>query len=555
MEAKGRYRYLSGWLKGYKSTLFAVLLSSILVTLLGMNWPLVYRHIINHVFLQGSFDGFGFVLALYAALFVAEKSLQFIWRLAEARIASDFIYHVKECIYGKIFSLKMSSKEKYSTGEILDIMNNDVRQLFVFLIDEGVFAVTCFVRLAMALAYIYFMNRAAAAFIFLLVVVNYFLSKYLRQRFLRYYGEYKEQLEKYHAFLLDLLSGLKEIRLFSAVAFAKEKVALQFAHMGHLKKKQLYEETYRDIFSDGLNVLSETILYAAATYAVVKGEMQLGDFVSLMIYYEWAKIFFRIFVQFFTGASKSFVSIDRINRLMDEESERDACGKAPAAPTGDIAFEDVRFGYGGGAEVLKGISFRIRANSVTALAGSSGSGKSTIASLLLKLYEPCQGEIRIGSERLADMDPQVLRAKIGMVHQNAGLLEGTIRKNLLMGKPDATEEELWAALGISRADAFVSQLPKQLDAEISQLENLSTGQCQRIALARIFLKNPDIIILDEATSNIDMETEKEFLRDARSRWSCWRSARRCGPGAPCCSPSPIMRQSSSRERSWRMPRN
>lgn len=511
MEVGVRYRYLSEWLKGYRGTLFNVLISSILVTFLGMNWPLVYRYIINHVFYGGAFDEFGFILIVYVTLFIAEKLLQFIWKLADARMASDFIYHIKESLYKKIFSLKMSSKSKYSSGEVLDMINNDVGQLYTFLIDEGVFAVTCFVRLIMSLIYIYLINRMAAIFIFLLVILNYFLSKYLKQRFMVYYREYKDQLEKYNAFLTDLLSGLKEIKLFLAAAYAREKVALKFEHMGQLKKKQLYEETYRDICSDALNVFSEMILYVAAAFAVVKGSMQLGDFISLMIYYEWAKIFFRIFVQLFTGASKSFVSLDRINQLMDEESEGDGgCD----ASTGDISFQNVRFGYCDNIEVLKGISFCIKENSVVALAGTSGSGKSTVASLLLKLYEPWQGEIRIGDRILGEMNIKSLRTRIGVVHQNAGLLEGTIRRNLLMGKCDATEEELWEALKISRADEFVSQLPEQLDAEINQLENLSTGQCQRIVMARVFLKNPDIIIFDEATSNIDIETEKKFLKDA-----------------------------------------
>ena len=265
-------------------------------------------------------------------------------------------------------------------------------------------------------------------------------------------------------------------------------------------------------FHDGLYIFSEMILYGAAAYEILKGRMMLGDFVFLMIYYEWAKIFFRIFARFFVGASKSFVSLDRINRLMEEESEPSGT-PGNIVTTGDILFEHVTFQYREDTPVLKDIHFKIPSGSITALAGASGSGKSTIAGLLLKLYEPCQGTIWIENRPLSQISPKAIRAKIGIVHQNANLLEGTIRKNLLMGKPDASEQELWNALKAAHAGEFVCALPFQLDTVLTLWNRLSTGQCQRIALARLFLKNPDIIILDEATSNIDLTTEKQFLQE------------------------------------------
>ena len=138
-----RYQYLWKWLHGYKRILFLVLISSLLVTFLGMNWPLVYRHLINQVFYQRDFKKLERVLLVYAALFVAEKILQLIWRLADGVMASNFVYSVKNTLYEKIFSLNMASKENYSTGELLDIMNQDVQQIYTFLMDEGVFAITC----------------------------------------------------------------------------------------------------------------------------------------------------------------------------------------------------------------------------------------------------------------------------------------------------------------------------------------------------------------------------------------------------------------------------
>lgn len=274
-----------------------------------MNWPLVYRHLINRVFYQRDFQKLKSVLIVYALLFFAEKILQLVWRLADGAMASNFVYTVKKRLYEKIFSLKMASKEAYSSGELLDIMNQDVQQIYTFLMDEGVFAITCLVRLIMAVIYIYVINPFASFFILFLVLVNYFLSKYLKERFLVCFKEYKKKLEGYQGFLMDILMGLKEIKLLNAAGHGKEAVICRLSELGDLKKKQLFEETYRQISQECLHIVSEMALYAAASYEIANGRMLLGDFVSLMIYYEWAKIFFSgLYPAFHRNAEKLYVS-------------------------------------------------------------------------------------------------------------------------------------------------------------------------------------------------------------------------------------------------------
>lgn len=194
---KNCYIFIYKQLKGYRGTVLNILISSILVTFLGMNWPLVYRYIINSVFYNGSLSELKFIFLVYILLFFSEKTLQYIWKLSEAVIASDFVFKLRKMLYQKIFTLNMSDKERYSSGEILDIINNDVQQVYTFLVDEGVFAITCFVRLIMAMIYIYYINKYASFFILFLTIINYLISKYLRDRFMIYFREYKKRLENY----------------------------------------------------------------------------------------------------------------------------------------------------------------------------------------------------------------------------------------------------------------------------------------------------------------------------------------------------------------------
>jgi len=509
---KEKYKYLKQWLVGYRGVVANILISSILVTFLGMNWPLIYRYIINKVFYDGSINELGFILLVYILLFLSEKFLQYIWKLSEAVMASEFLYKIRREIYRKYYSITFRAKEKYSAGELIDIINNDVQQIYTFLIDEGVFAITCFIRLLMAITYIFFIDHVAAFFILGLVIVNYILSNYLKKRFIKYYNQYKQNLEKFNVFLLDIMTGLGEIKILNAANFIKEKYTKQLAGICGLQQKQYIEDCNKEVSNEILNVLAEIVLYIVAAYSVANGRILLGDFVSLMIYYEWAKIFFGAFTQLFSGASRSAISIQRINQFMDTEEE-DLIGEE--AEAGDIEFRNVTFGYNKRTAILKNVNLKIKKGSTIAIAGPSGSGKSTLISLLLKFYPNENGDILLNQKSINQISCSSIRSKIGIVSQNARLFEGTIRYNLLIAKPDATEAELWQALKYANAYEFVEKLPNHLDSYINITDNLSTGQIQRIVLARVILKDPDIIILDEATSNIDIKTEKKFFADTR----------------------------------------
>lgn len=507
---KVRLIFLNDCLKGYRLTLFWVLLMGILVTLLGMNWPMVYRYILNEVFYRRSLQGLRTVFGVYLALFASEKFLQYLWRRAEATMATEFLQKLRSRIYEKYFSLSLREQEQYGSGAFLDILNYDVRQTYIFLIDEGVFAVICFVRLFLALACIFFINPFVAGFISLLVVGNYAVSVMAKNRVMRYYRIYKAHLEEYNGFLTEVLSGLRDIRIFAAGNYFRRLFMERTEEMFGLQERQQLEEVKRENRNTAFSVVSEIILYTAAAFAVTSGRLLLGDFVSLMIYYEWIRIFFAIFAQLFTGASKSFVSLDRIMALCEKQGEDIKGGEFAA---GDIVLEDVSFSYDGKRDALHKIDLRIPQNAVIAFAGSSGCGKTTLTRLLLRLYEPSTGRVTVAGKDLLLASPAQIREKVGIVNQNARLFTGSIRYNLTAGNTEAEEGRIWEVLRMVRAEEFVRSLPGGLDTMIGKDTALSTGQSQRIILAGILLKNPDIIILDEATSNIDEETERRFIAD------------------------------------------
>jgi subfamily B ATP-binding cassette protein MsbA len=238
--------------------------------------------------------------------------------------------------------------------------------------------------------------------------------------------------------------------------------------------------------------------------------MTLGDFFAFTLY-----LGFRIapVVQMSNIGSQmteAFAGLDRTEELLKTERELDDGSRQQVLPriNGDINFENVSFAYDENVPVLHNVSFTAAAGSVTALVGSSGSGKTTIAGLAASFLNPTQGLVRIDGFDLSGISLDSYRSQLGVVLQDNFLFEGTIRENILFGKPEATEEEIQASIDGAYVKEFAERLEKGLDTLIGERGvKLSGGQRQRVAIARALLADPRILILDEATSNLDTESE------------------------------------------------
>jgi ATP-binding cassette subfamily B protein len=214
---------------------------------------------------------------------------------------------------------------------------------------------------------------------------------------------------------------------------------------------------------------------------------------------------------------RAAVSADRIGEVLDTDSSvvPPTDGIKETATRGELAFRDVGFQYAGAAHpVLGGVTFAARPGQVTAVVGSTGSGKSTLVNLIPRLFDVTEGSIEVDGVDVREFDPESLWSRIGLVPQRAYLFTGTIASTLRYGKPDATEEEMWQALEIAQARDFVEAMPEGLEAPISQGgTNLSGGQRQRLAIARALIRRPDIYLFDDSFSALDVATDAR-LRQA-----------------------------------------
>jgi ATP-binding cassette subfamily B protein len=259
----------------------------------------------------------------------------------------------------------------------------------------------------------------------------------------------------------------------------------------------------------------------------MRGSIQAYDLVTFILYVGVVLPPIDRLINFTEQLQQGMASFERFVQVMDENpsivDKRDA--KDLKISEGNIQFDHVTFQYDSSTEsILKDLNLSIHGSTTVALVGESGAGKSTFASLIPRFYEPAEGSILIDGQDISQVRQRSLQRNIGFVQQNVFLFDNSIRENLRYGKVDATEEEMWAALDAANLGMFVRNLPRGIDTEVGERGTLlSGGQKQRISIARVFLKNPPILIFDEATSSLDTESE-ELISEAFARLSTGRTA-------------------------------
>lgn len=310
--------------------------------------------------------------------------------------------------------------------------------------------------------------------------------------------------------LTETLNGVRVIKGFNA-----EKQEIKIFEQGVDKlfqniKKSLTSTSMVTSAGAFLLGLASTGIMGIGGYMIIKGEMTVGEFLSFTLFLGFMIAPIVQMSNIGSQLTEAFAGLDRTEELMNTEVEDDGTIRTEKMPaiSGNIEFNDVSFAYEEGKEVVRNINFTAPSGSVTALVGTSGSGKTTIAGLVATYLNPASGMITVDGRDLSKVSLDSYRSQLGVVLQDDFLFEGTIRENILFPRPQATEAELQKAVNAAHVDEFTIRFEKGLDTLIGERGvKLSGGQRQRIAIARAILANPRVLILDEATSNLDTESE------------------------------------------------
>ena len=501
---------LLSYLKPYWRWVVTITLLLLLVTVLDLLPPLFQRQIIDDVIgnrLLGRLPGLVLgLIGVYALTRILNSSDQYLRHVLGER----FLLDLRVLLYDYLQRLSISFFENQQTGEIMSRITNDVNALENFVTHSVGFLIVDLLRLVGTAIILFALDWQLALLTLLPVPVLAVALRAFNTRVRPIYRQIRDRLGDINAELQDNISGIRVIQ-----AFGQERHELdRFTQ----RSTRYYEERVKGIrywatFFPAIRFVASlgmAIVLGVGAYRVFNGALTLGGLVAFISYVASFYDPIHRLVQTDNTVQQAIAAGERVFELLDTVPEIEDAPDATELPTiqGAIAFEGVSFRYGTGEEVLRDVSFQMQPGQVVALVGPSGAGKTSIANLIPRFYDPVSGRVTVEGRDVREIKLASLRRQVAVVLQDTFLFNGTVRDNVVYGQPDAGEDEMIAAAKAAYAHEFIVNLPQGYETEIGERGvKLSGGQKQRLALARAILTDPRILILDEATSSVDAEAE------------------------------------------------
>ena len=499
-----------------KYFLFALLLTMSAVTVLDLFGPTLQGQAIDTIKLVNGkftvdFDSMKQILLKMIILFAFSAGFTYLQSILSAKISQDTVFAMRNDLFAKISRLSIAETDNRRHGDLMSRMTNDVENVSNA-VSQSI--ASLFSSILTFFGALYFMLRCnvivtLVAFITvpLTLLVSAKLAKFMR----RYFVEQQMLLGKLNGEVEEMVIGYKTV-----VSYGKEPESIErFSEISEgLRKTSIKSRVFGSIMGPCMNFLGnlQYVLVAAfGIFFMINGSgMTPGDIQAML---QYSKKFNRPINEIanqYASIMTALAGAERIFEIMDTPDEIDE-GTLDVEVTqiqGNIEFKDIEFGYVPDEPVLKGMDLSVKKGQRIAIVGATGSGKTTVVNLLTRFYELDGGKIYVDGMDITELPKKTLRDSIAIVLQDTVLFADTIRANIRYGNPDATEEEIKFAAKTAKADKFIERLPDGYDTVLTEGgSNLSQGQRQLLAIARAVIANPQILILDVATSNVDTRTE------------------------------------------------
>lgn len=452
--------------------------------------------------------------------FIFRPPIEYFRQYYAQYVSNKILYDIRQHLYGHMQRLSLRYYANTRAGEVISRVINDVEQtknfVMIGLMNLWLDLATILIAIGIMLTLDVSLTIVALlAFPFYAFSIKYFFG---RLRDLT--RDRSQALANVQSYLHERVQGMSIIKSF-ALEKHEQKIFDQ-TNDGFLDSAIAHTKWNAKAFAvvNTITDVAPLLVIGYAGYQVIQGDLTLGTMVAFIAYIERLYSPLRRLVNSSTTLTQAIASMDRVFELVDEEYEvTDKKGARDLKVVdGKLEFRDVSFQYNsGGTEVLSNLDFTVKPGETIAFVGMSGGGKSTIVSLIPRFYDVTAGDIYMDDHNLKDVTIHTLRDQIGLVLQDSILFSDSVKSNILMGKPNATDEEVVEAAKAANAHEFITILPEGYDTKVGERGvKLSGGQKQRIAIARVFLKNPPILILDEATSALDLESEA-LIQDSLER--------------------------------------
>lgn len=508
-------RFLNQFLDGLRFEFVLFYFGWLFDTLIGILTPVLFGIMINQIVYYRDLPLFIRIGALFFGVSVF-SSILYYWIY---RIYSNFWGQILSRVRFRIYQVvqRMDAEELASTntGDMLDLIQNRTYECINFIVRNIIHNFNNFLSVIVCFLIVFIINPWLGILMFAIAPLSVFISWKFGKRIRE--ERYQNQLRygSYIGWLYEMFSSLKDIRLLGA-----EKRVM---NLFHRQQKELMESDVRAGIATlksehviaNVNTMIQMLLYAALAYFSLKENLSIGSVVIVLTYFKKLKRSFNKISNTYMDAQYRLSVLGRIKEAIEKPTEENWPGEEELqVKEGEISFENLTFSFKGKEPVLKGFHLRIKPGEKIALVGESGCGKSTLAYLLLGFYKPSAGTARIDGREISEFSLESVHRNIGIVQQDVLIFDGTVRENIMLGNENATEEEMVAACRAAGVYDFVMELEEGFETVLgTKGRQLSGGQKQRISIARVYLKNPAILIFDEATSSLDNETEA-LIHDA-----------------------------------------
>lgn len=510
-------RYLK-FVKPYRYRIIATIIVGIIKFGIPMLIPLLIKYAIdgvinNHSLTnQEKFSHLGVAIGIALFIFlIVRPPIEFIRQYLAQWTSNKILYDIRKQLYNHLQALSVRFYANNQVGQVISRVINDVEQTKDFILTGLMNIWLDCITIIIALSIMFFLDvklTFAAIFIFpfYILTVYFFFGRLRKLTRVR-----SQALAEVQGFLHELVQGMSVIKSFAI----EDNEAKNFDNHNKNFLQRAFQHTRWNAYSfaaiNTVTDLGPIIVIGVGSYLAITGSITVGTLAAFVGYLEQLFGPLRRLVSSFTTLTQSFASMDRVFQLMDEDYDiKNGIGAQPIKISkGQIDLKHVSFKYNENEkEVLHDINLTINKGETVAFVGMSGGGKSTLINLIPRFYDVTQGEILIDHHNVKDFLTGSLRNQIGLVQQDNILFSDTVKENILLGRPDATDDEVVEAAKMANAHDFISNLPNGYDTEVGERGvKLSGGQKQRLSIARIFLNNPPVLILDEATSALDLESE------------------------------------------------
>lgn len=496
----------------YKSNFLMFYFGWFLDMILTVTMPILFGIMVNEIVYYQNVPTFIKISLVFVLMSIFSCVLYFLIYAQHHYLTSRYIFDIKMDVFSHIQRCEPQYLSDASTGDIITTIQSYAGECMSFIMRNVIHTSNHILTVCFVTTYLFIINWQIGLLILIFAPVSVWVNAKFGKKIRSYGDKQRAYYNSYISWIFEILSGLSNIRMLGAELKIKRDFVKKNKSLFEINiKSGLLSITAGNIIAF-TSLVMQLIIFIFIGFESMNLNITIGEFIVIFTFYGILTEKIRILSESYLNAQNRIASIQRLYDVMNSPTEDNWEGTNELNITkGEITFQNINFSYEESNIVLDDLTLKIEAGERCAIVGKSGSGKTTLAYMMIGFYKPISGYIEIDGQRLSECSLKSIRNNIGIIQQDVLIFEGTIKENIMLGNRRASDDEIISVCQRAGIWEFISSLSNGLETVVGKSGvGLSGGQKQRIAIARIYLKNPKIIIFDEATSSLDKETEEQI---------------------------------------------